>query len=341
MPVVQISSAAPGTALSTIPPPVMRRPGSRSASSRPLPTEYTCKVRKLRGADAQAALYRTFVRTSSPLSVLAGDEHPPSVLKTSFRSIHMRARPVDPMVPLSRDAVVYFSGGNDDRPGSAPATADPELPAECLGTPPPTYPMCGAAYSAEPPQYTFTAVSTTTAPRGRTSILGGLVGRARSVSRSRASNFAASDSPSSSTTPIPPPVGDCGESDDPTSAWMGVVRITSVQSTDAHDEVVTHHCQFAGLDPAALHHPVVSVSRSFELIVRAVASHLRAKRVAGSGDPAVHELVVHVPADDVARRLAMKRLAVPLAGEYVDPLAPGGGQTVMMYAVELQAFFSA
>ncbi|KAJ3376285.1 hypothetical protein GGF31_000352 [Allomyces arbusculus] len=330
---------------------------SAAAAGSPAPHAhlFNIKLGKLHGSESTSA-FRHFVAAASPAAVAldlaiaegscdpahdqAGLVPPVTVLKTSFRSASLRHQDVDPWVGVpNRAAVVVIpdsavraatrdasnsTGGNSFSPRSLMSAShliDPEFPLECLATPPPRYDarhsdmdvsdlsdsdqtsLCEATVAmhlTSPPKY---HARTPSAPLPKTP-----------------------RSSSSSDRPV---------STDPFA--LGIVRLTTLH-IDGHAEI-EHHVQFSDADEtAAPRTRLAEYPGVFERVVRAAALALRKKFSTGPNDPMGHQLLVHVRADDLPRRLALKSLGLAIATEYADPRG-AADVAWFVYAIDLETFF--
>ncbi|KAJ3360159.1 hypothetical protein GGF32_008624 [Allomyces javanicus] len=315
---------------------------------------FNIKLGKLHGSESTSA-FRHFVAAASPaavaldLAIAEGScdpthDHglvpPVTVLKTSFRSASLRHQDVDPWVGVpNRAAVVVIpdsavraatreasngSSANSFSPRSllsASHLIDPEFPLECLATPPPRYDarhsdvdvsdlsdsdqtsLCEATVAMHlmsPPKY---HARTPSAPLPKTP-----------------------RSSSSSDRPV---------LTDPFA--LGIVRLTTLH-IDGHAEI-EHHVQFSDADETSTPRTrLAEYPGVFERVVRAAALALRKKFSTGPNDPMGHQLLVHVRADDLPRRLALKSLGLAIATEYADPRG-AADVAWFVYAIDLETFF--
>ncbi|KNE59023.1 hypothetical protein AMAG_03373 [Allomyces macrogynus ATCC 38327] len=316
---------------------------------------FNIKLGKLHGSESTSA-FRHFVAAASPAAVALdlaiaegscdpnhdhGLAPPVTVLKTSFRSASLRHQDVDPWVGVpNRAAVVVIpdsavraatreasnssSSANSFSPRSllsASLLIDPEFPLECLATPPPRYDarhrdvdvsdlsdsdqtsLCEATVAmhlTSPPKY-----------------------HARTPSG-----------------PLPKTPRSSSSSDRPVSTdpfALGIVRLTTLH-IDGHAEI-EHHVQFSDADETVTPRTrLAEYPGVFERVVRAAALALRKKFSTGPSDPMGHQLLVHVRADDLPRRLALKSLGLAIATEYADPRG-AADVTWFVYAIDLETFF--
>ncbi|KNE57845.1 hypothetical protein AMAG_04690 [Allomyces macrogynus ATCC 38327] len=314
---------------------------------------FNIKLGKLHGSESTSA-FKHFVAAASPAAValdlaiaegscdLAHDQAglvpPVTVLKTSFRSASLRHQDVDPWVGVTNRAAVVVipdsavraatreasNSSNSFSPRSLLSTShliDPEFPLECLATPPPRY-------DARHSDVDVSDLSDS----DQTSLSGATVAmHLTSPPKYHARTPSA---------PLPKTPRSSSSSDRPISTdpfALGIVRLTTLH-IDGHAEI-EHHVQFSDADETSTPRTrLAEYPGVFERVVRAAALALRKKFSTGPNDPMGHQLLVHVRADDLPRRLALKSLGLAIATEYADPRG-AADVAWFVYAIDLETFF--